>query len=201
MSYAPPTPPAMHAQPAYGYGQPTRTSAAAVTSLICGIVGCLAITPIIAIITGLVGIRATANPAVRGRGLAIAGIILGVLWLLSFAAAGAGGFAVWKNSEPPAAVARQFTNDLAAGNVAAALANSGGLTEAELTEIAATLKPWGTVTDITLPSRSAKKNAGSNTRWELLGTATFSAGGTKNVEYVVESKPAGGHQVIGVHFK
>lgn len=198
MSTLPPPQPPMTA---YAYDAPSRTSAAAVTSLITGILGCLVITPIIAIITGIIGIRATRTPSVRGRGLAIAGLILGLLWLLVGVAGLAGSVVMWKNSEAPAAVARQFTNDLVAGNYPACLANSNGLTQADLTGIHDAIAPWGNVTDITLTSRNAKKNLGAATRWELLGTATFSTGGTKSVEYVLQTKPAGGHEVIGIHFK
>ena len=60
----PPGPPMSPPPSQYGGGpgmpmQPSRTSGAAITSLICGILGCLFITPIIAIICGIVGISAT----------------------------------------------------------------------------------------------------------------------------------------------
>ena len=78
MSQYPPSPaPAGYANP--GMIPFQRTSAAAVTSLIFGILGCLVVTGIIAIITGLVGIKATKNPNVKGRGMAIAVLILGLI--------------------------------------------------------------------------------------------------------------------------
>ena len=66
----PPQPPYAGMPPAY---QPQRTSAAAVTSLVCGILGCFIITGIVAIITGIIGLSATSNPNVKGRGMAVAG--------------------------------------------------------------------------------------------------------------------------------
>lgn len=87
MSQYPPTtmPPPMYPQPGM---YPQRTSAAAVTSLIFGIIGCLVVTGLIAVITGIIGISATKNPAVKGRGMAIAGLILGLLGM------GAGGVCI-----------------------------------------------------------------------------------------------------------
>src|SRR4051794_8099165 len=76
----PPPPPPMSSMPyASGGMEPTRTSVAAVISLICGILGCFVITGIVAIVSGIMGLKATKNPQVKGRGLAIAGIILGTL--------------------------------------------------------------------------------------------------------------------------
>lgn len=196
-----PPPPPLQMQNAYAYVPPSRTSAAAITSLITGILGCLFITPIIAIVTGIVGIRATRDPAVRGRGLAVAGLILGLLWIFGAVASTTIGVVFWRNSEPAASVARQFTADVVAGNYDAALANSSGLSEATLREIHDGVAPWGANTDITLGSRHANKEVGSVTRWELIGTADFATGGTKRVEYVLDSKPGGGYTVVGVHFK
>src|ERR1700728_2634584 len=87
--YPPPNfPPGMPPGMGQGYFMPgaSRTSGAAITSLVCGLLGCVPlVTGVVAVITGIVGISATSNPAVKGRGMAIAGLILGLisvgLWL------------------------------------------------------------------------------------------------------------------------
>jgi hypothetical protein len=62
---------------------PTRTSKAAVTSLIFGILSCIpVITSPIAIITGFIGLSKTKQPGVKGRGLAITGLILGFIGMV-----------------------------------------------------------------------------------------------------------------------
>ena len=74
--------------PAYGapaYPAPRPNSGLAITSLICGIAGLVlswAVVPIIAsivaVVTGHMALRQTkANPALGGRGMAFAGLILG----------------------------------------------------------------------------------------------------------------------------
>ena len=72
-----------------GYGmyappQPLQSNGPAVLSLIFGIVGfCVpAIGAIVAIIAGIMGISRTKNPKVGGRGMAIAGLVLGVVGLV-----------------------------------------------------------------------------------------------------------------------
>jgi hypothetical protein len=116
----------------YGYGstQP-RTSGAAITSLILGIIGCVPfVTGILAIIFAIVGIRKTRDPSVAGKGMAIAGLVLGIVsvlgWiiftiLITFAVA---------ESKPAKIAATQFLTDVSTGNINAALANSNGITAA-----------------------------------------------------------------------
>ena len=66
----------------YGYGPqappsdlPRRTDAVSVAALVCG---CLLLFPL-AVVLGVVGVVRTNRPELSGRGLAVAGIVLGVL--------------------------------------------------------------------------------------------------------------------------
>ena len=89
-----------YGQPPYGqqpYGQPgfgqapRGTSGAAIASLICGILGCVPfITSLLAVILGFVGIKATSNGRAGGRGMAIAGLILGLLGIFGWGLGGGG---------------------------------------------------------------------------------------------------------------
>lgn len=71
------------------YAAPRPTSGLATTSLICGIAGVVlfwAVVPliasIVAVITGHLALRQTkANPAIGGRGMAIAGLIMGYVMI------------------------------------------------------------------------------------------------------------------------
>lgn len=191
MSDAPP--PMAYADPAR-FARP-RTSVAAVVSLICGIVGCLVVTPFVAVISGLVGIRATRDRNVTGRGMAVAGLVLGILWIVAGIAGVAGIAVVYRNSEAPAAVARQFVGDLAADDVAAAQANAT-LAPAEVTALRDAIRPWGALTDVTLNNRSANA-ANGTTRWTMTGTATFATGGTRAASFVLQPTPSGGYRIVG----
>jgi hypothetical protein len=73
----------------YGPGAVARTNPLAITSLVCGIAQFIlvifaapALGGIAAIITGVIGMKQIAQRGERGRGLAIAGIILGGIGVL-----------------------------------------------------------------------------------------------------------------------
>jgi len=83
--YPPPPPPQGYYPPPYGYPPPVqhRTSGLAVASMVCGIVWVYWITSILAIIfahVALAEIRRSGG-TVTGRGMAIAGLVLGWIWV------------------------------------------------------------------------------------------------------------------------
>ncbi|MGB8989258.1 MAG: DUF4190 domain-containing protein, partial [Candidatus Sulfotelmatobacter sp.] len=94
----------------------TKTSGAAVCSLVCGLVMCIpGLTGLVAVITEIIGIAETGKPGVKGRGMAIAGLILGIISLAGWGAAGAGGFMMFQAAKPQRAFAKTFITDLSAG--------------------------------------------------------------------------------------
>src|SRR4051794_4863702 len=104
-----------------------KTSGAAIGSLVCGILGCVPwITGLLAIVLGIVGLKSTKDPMVRGRGLAIAGLVLGcvsvLMWTVFGGGAIAAGVAFFRASAPAREQSRQFIQDMEKGNVDAALA-------------------------------------------------------------------------------
>jgi hypothetical protein len=101
------TPPAGQSQPdgvpafgappggAYGPspGAPPRGNGAAVASLVCGIIALVLswipfinvlalILGVVAVVTGIIGLRRTREPAVGGKGLAVAGLTTGIVGAL-----------------------------------------------------------------------------------------------------------------------
>src|SRR5688572_4831361 len=67
-------------QVAYASGAHLRSNPLAIASLICGCLLCVPfVTGIASIITGAFGMRKARDPAVTGRGMAIAGLTLGIL--------------------------------------------------------------------------------------------------------------------------
>lgn len=61
---------------------PIRTSAAAIASLVLALLWICGVGSLAAIVLGIIGIRATKAGAAKGRGMAIAGLVIGVLGLL-----------------------------------------------------------------------------------------------------------------------
>lgn len=92
------TPPPPPPPPASNAPQPQmvteRTSGLSMAALICGIIG-LFMNPmsVVAIILGALGLSETSkDPSLKGRGMAVAGIVLGIVavivWIIVFAVAG-----------------------------------------------------------------------------------------------------------------
>ena len=98
----PPYPPVAPGPPAPGYGPypppggmppyyfpgyqppPKRTNGLAIASLVCGICGFLyAIPALLGIIFGIIALRQVNRDKTDGRGMAIAGIITGTVWLIA----------------------------------------------------------------------------------------------------------------------
>jgi hypothetical protein len=73
----PPQPP----YPPYPSFQAQTTSGVAIASLVLGILGFLTITAVLGIILGIVALGRVRATGQRGRGLAIAGIVVSVAWL------------------------------------------------------------------------------------------------------------------------
>lgn len=65
-----------------GYVGPQATNGMAIASLVCGLLFCLPICGILAIIFGIVGLAKTKDPRVGGKGMSIAGLILGIFGIL-----------------------------------------------------------------------------------------------------------------------
>jgi predicted Zn finger-like uncharacterized protein/prepilin-type processing-associated H-X9-DG protein len=77
-AYEPPSAMLMQGVP----GMQQKTSGMAIASLVCGILFCLPFCGLLAIIFGIIGINQTKPGMARGRGMAIAGTILGGLGMV-----------------------------------------------------------------------------------------------------------------------
>jgi prepilin-type processing-associated H-X9-DG protein len=82
--YPPGYPPSRHVGYATPQYAPQQTNGWAIASLVSGIIGFVIplIPGLIAIVTGIIGIRKTADPRVGGKGLAIAGLSVGACSIL-----------------------------------------------------------------------------------------------------------------------
>jgi hypothetical protein len=175
MTQFPPPPPLAQ----YGSGYPSaprRSNGPAIASLVLGIVGCVPfISGLLAIILGIIGIRKTRDPAVGGKGMAIAGIILGILSILSWVGLGGAFYSAYKESDPARVVARQFLTDLTTGNINAAMANSSGFSSTDLQTQNLSMASYGMLQSVSFNSFNLSYNNGQSIM-RLGGVATFSNG-------------------------
>jgi hypothetical protein len=155
-----------------------KTSAAAVTALVMGLLFCIpGITSLGAVLFGFIGIGATKNPMVRGRGMAISGLILGILGVLGWG--GCGGLAAysWIATSQDRAVAQTFIQDIAAGKVteASALVEPGVDTKS-LKDFSTTVQaagPIGMMIPVAVPT--VKPANGGGTKSVTVVTETWTA--------------------------
>jgi hypothetical protein len=82
--YAPGAPAPYGYQKPYGYVQQRGTNGFAIASICCSVVGFLlwVVGPVLGLTFGVIALRATAGGRQRGRGWAIAGVVVGGLMLL-----------------------------------------------------------------------------------------------------------------------
>ncbi len=189
MTQAPPpvgyNPSAVHMQ------QPAQSNPLAIVSLICGIVGCLFITPIVGIITGLMALPKA--KVAGGKGMAIAGIVLSILWIIGGIGFGAATYwGVNKIYSMVADTAKQptitFINHLVDGDIAAA-SKMTDIREDQLKPISDYVKPLGKCQDVTIETPNLQMKNGITTA-SFTGTATFEKG-TKHIEAMVVADGSG----------
>ncbi len=140
--------------------QQSRTSGAAIASLICGLLFCIPfVTGLVAAILGLIGLSSTKNPNIRGRGMAIAGLILGLLSLLVWTTSGMR-IANWlRNTTAERAFAKTYVTDLMAGNIDADVSRSTATVTSDVLQAAQQqAQPWGALQSTIIVAMPTQKN-------------------------------------------
>lgn len=197
MSQMPPPPP-INPQPpmSYSMAPQTKTSVMAIVSLVSGLLGCFVVTGVIAVITGILGIAQTARPNVKGRGMAIAGILLGLIFSGITIAVGGGMYWGWgKFEEAVASTAQPMVQSVISGDIESAQTHTV-LTEEELIGLRQQMSGWGDVASMKMTGFDTSSTTSAGTATVLTGTATFKGAGTKNFEIVLKDG-----KIAGIHFK
>jgi hypothetical protein len=133
--------------------------------------------------------------------MAIAGLVLGILWIGIYLLFGSGLYALYVGSKPVKAVAEQFTNYMLKGDVAsAAPLCDPNMSQADLQTAADQMKSWGTLTNLTLFGASAQ-NTNGITQWELGGSAQFSNTTPKTATFSLRKQTDGSYKIIKFNFQ
>jgi hypothetical protein len=160
---------------------PRRSNGPAIVSLVLGILGCVPwLTGFLAVVLGILGIRKARDPQVGGKGMAIAGLILGALSFVSWSIFGTAIFGVittaMQASAPQRAMARQFLADLGDQDVPAAQSMAApSLSPEEVQALADKIKPWGALEDATTIHFNYSNNNGAK-QMTIGGVARFAQG-------------------------
>jgi hypothetical protein len=186
-----------------------RTSGTAITGFVLGLLLCVPlVTGLGAIVFSAVGMRATRQPLVRGRGMAIAGLILGIvsvlLWIVALAVGGGIGVFTWSifsASSAPRAVLVDFAGHVAAWDIPAAQAECDpSITATDLDDLHTKLAAMGTYTGITSTSVFMSAGTGKSTTCTLRGIAQFSSG-AHLFDAVLVKDASGTWKVTSFHVK
>jgi hypothetical protein len=193
--------------PPVGYSpHPPQGNGFAVASLICSILGfCVVfLGGLLGILFGILGLRKASQPNTGGRGMAIAGILVGIITLLTSAgiiSLGYFGFSTYRNF---AGMGQQYIRDLSAGNIDAALAQTQGMTRAEVQAQSEQLQSMGAYVSWTPTSfqQSTHTNIGVGKTGEMTisGTAHF-ANGAKPFKLTIMLKPDRTWKVTSASFE
>ncbi len=181
---------------------PQRTSAAAVASLIFGILGCLVVTGIIAIITGIIGISATKNPAVKGRGMAIAGLILGLIGTVGGGLCfGGGGFAAvmaYKEAKPAIETVSGFSDSASKGDYDKAMTfvDQTAISKDQIQGIVDDLKTLGEFQDFT-PGKNTNIDLSAG-KIDFAGTMRFKNGATRSLDVSLRKQTDGKYKITAL---
>ena len=134
-------------------GQPyiqSRLSGKALTSLILGILFCIPVLPsILAIFFAIGGFRATRIPGVKGRGFAIAGLVMGICGTIFWVGIACFVTFLIIGSRAPRATLHDFQTQLAAKNISAASSMcESTISSKDIESMIAYMDPFGSFIDL-----------------------------------------------------
>ncbi len=192
-------------------GKPSNP--AALTSIICGALLCIPlITSIPAVIFGIVGLnKARREPQAGGRGLAIAGLILGVIGIAGWVTVGIGAYLAYgvakqvvtdvqaEAGQPGRMLARNFVQKISSGDVQGARdVAAPELSKSGIESISQQIQQLGAFQDLKIDN-VVPTTVNGNLQVQLSGTARF-AKGAKHFSITV-AKDANGLRVVQYSFE
>ena len=180
--------------------QPTGgTNGFAVASLVCSILGfcVLFLGGLLGILFGVLGISAASKTNGRGKGMAIAGIIIGLLTLVESGVIVGGGYFFGKKVGEMArqymTTPQQYVEDLSAGKIDEAQAMTSGMSRDEIQAQSTDLQGMGAFQRVAITkadTATKSSNGKSSSEIEYSGTAYF-ANGSKPFQMTVSVSPSG----------
>jgi hypothetical protein len=149
------------------------------------------------------GIKAANRPGVSGKGMAIAGLVLGLLGLLGWAGFGATVYFGWQQAKAQMAQqAQPFVSALASGDLQTAKQYAPTMSDEKLGELRAQTQGWGTVTGMSMSGFNMQKSAEQPNTLVMTGNITFSNAGTKQFEVKLDTSAGGNSfRIIDIEFK
>src|SRR6266576_4444715 len=150
-----------------------------------GILSCIPGVGLLAILFGALGMGKAKDPRIGGKGLAIVGILLGLISIVAYAAVGYGIYwGAGKLKEMASGI--QFIGALNRGNIAEAKTyTTGKMTDAELAQLSVTMKSMGEFKQLLNPTTKFENDV-----LDIKGTGKFT-NGNKEIHFVMVKTPTG----------
>lgn len=201
-NYPPPPPPGMPVGPGAAPYPAAKTSGAAITALIMGLLLCIPfLTGLGGVIFGAVGLSSTKDPRVTGRGMAITGIVLGLLNIVLWVLFGGAAYQWWRGTEIQREAAKAFVQELTDGKVADAQKRCDPkyLKASDLQNISGQLRNLGTLQSVTVVGVEQNVNAGTGNRIVVAGGAQYA---TRQVSIqIIFEKQGNDWKIVGYNFQ
>lgn len=186
----PPPPGGYYQGPGSMPPEPRRSNPLAITSLVLGILLCIPfISGVGAVLCGIIGIGKAKDPRVGGKGMAIAGLILGLANLLLWGLLGSGIWALISGTATQRTIAKQFIQDLSSGNInGAAAACHSTMPRSSLEQSSKAMQSWGALQDVTALGVNANTSTTTGSQVIVAGAATFAkAQRSFTIEFIKEN--------------
>jgi hypothetical protein len=153
---------------------PRPLSKAAIVSLVLGLPLCIPLfTGIPAAIFGVIGLGQTRDGLIRGRGMAIAGLVLGLINICLWGIIGVVAAILFKGSAVPRQTAHDWLYDLSTSQPAPLQALTGATYSLpDLANLQTEISGWGPLASLTSSSIHLTNNNGQET-CDLSGIVTF----------------------------
>ena len=174
--YPPGTPPPAGYPGAVPQGQ--QSNGLAITALIMGILSCIPGVGLLAILFGALGIGKAKDPRVGGKGLAIVGIVLGLLSIVAYAGVGYFGYWGFGKLKAMAEPGAEFFKAVDAGDFTKAKQYAtGNISDVDLAKARETMKTMGEYKDMKVTKGDFKNGV-----LDCSGTVIFEKG-TKSFQF------------------
>ena len=157
--------------------QGQQSNGLAITSLIMGILSCIPGVGLLAMLFGALGMGKAKDPRFGGKGLAVVGLVLGLLGTLGWAYAGYKGYQGWQFVKGMAEPAAGFFQGIADGDNAKAKSyTTSNVTDAEIRAAQEAMKSMGKYKNM---QADPEKTSFKDGVLESSGTVIFENGSKK----------------------
>ena len=165
-----------------------RTSIPAVVSLVAGLLGWFVLPAVVAIFAGVIGLKQTRNPAVRGRGMAMGGLILGTIFGVIGLGIGALLYHSYTWGIQQVSVCLPLVINAVSASDTTSAREYNAMTPAAMAALRERTANWGKMSGVSDLKMTGDEVPDQPHQIKLSGVATFDAAGKKPFDVTIAAK-------------